>query len=107
MSARRRSSEQATWPRSTSRLLEMSLALNRRHYSSTRTVLDDVAKLQGQRLIHVYDQEDQIVARAAKQPELVVLNWMYANSIHVVDYLTILGRGRIVGVEPIARWTPD
>lgn len=83
------------------------VALNRRHHSSTRVILEDIAKLAGPRLIHVYDQEDQIAARKAGQPELVVQNWMYANSIHVVDYLSILGRGEIVSVDPIIRWMPE
>jgi predicted dehydrogenase len=83
------------------------VALNRRHHSSTKTVLDDLAKQDGKRLIHVYDQEDQIAARKAGQPELVVKNWMYANSIHVVDYLSILGRGEIVSVEPVIPWEPE
>lgn len=83
------------------------VALNRRHYSSTRTVLEDIANQEGHRLIHVYDQEDQISARKAGQPEMVVQNWMYANSIHVIDYLRMLGRGNIVSVHPIIRWTPE
>lgn len=83
------------------------VALNRRHHSSTKTVLDDLNKQEGKRLIHVYDQEDQIAARKAGQPELVVKNWMYANSIHVVDYLSILGRGEIVSVEPVIPWEPE
>jgi predicted dehydrogenase len=83
------------------------VALNRRHHSSTRIVLEDIARQSGPRLIHVYDQEDQIAARKAGQPELVVQNWMYANSIHVVDYLTLLGRGRVVSVDRIIPWTPE
>ena len=80
------------------------VALNRRHYSSTQLVLDDLARTDGTRLIQVFDQQDQIAARAAGQPELVVENWMYANSIHLVDYLTILGRGRVTTVEPVVAW---
>ncbi len=83
------------------------VALNRRHLSSTQIVLEDIAKQQGQRLIHIYDQEDTNAARNAGQPELVVQNWMYANSIHLVDYLSILGRGNIVAVDPVIRWTPQ
>jgi predicted dehydrogenase len=83
------------------------VALNRRHHSSTRIVLEDIARQSGPRLIHVYDQEDQIAARKAGQPELVVQNWMYANSIHVVDYLTLLGRGKIISVDRIIPWTPE
>lgn len=83
------------------------VALNRRHHSSTRIVLDDIAKLEGPRLIHVYDQEDPTAARKAGQPELVVQNWMYANSIHLIDYFCILGRGRITAVDTIIPWTPE
>lgn len=83
------------------------VALNRRHYGSTRTVLADLKELQGQRLIHVYDQEDPLAALAAGRPEQVVRNWMYANSIHIVDYLRLFGRGEIEAVTPIVRWSPD
>jgi predicted dehydrogenase len=83
------------------------VALNRRYHSSTRIVLDDIAKQDGPRMIHVFDQEDVIAARKAGQPELVVKNWMYANSIHVVDYLSILGRGEIISVDSIIPWTPE
>jgi predicted dehydrogenase len=83
------------------------VALNRRHHSSTRLVLADLAQQQGARLIHVYDQEDQVAARKAGQPELVVQNWMYANAIHMIDYLSILGRGNIISVDPIIPWTPE
>lgn len=83
------------------------VALNRRHHSSTRLVLADLVHHQGARLIHVYDQEDQIAARRLGQPELVVQNWMYANSIHMIDYLSILGRGNIISVDPIVPWSPQ
>ena len=83
------------------------VALNRRHYSSTRTVLEDIRKQEGSRLIHVCDQEDQIGALKAGQPELVVENWMFANSIHVIDFFSVLGRGKIDSISPIIQWTPD
>jgi predicted dehydrogenase len=83
------------------------VALNRRHHSSTRVVLEGINQQKGSRLIHVYDQEDAIAARKAGQPELVVKNWMYANSIHVIDYFSLLGRGEIVSVTPVIEWTPD
>jgi predicted dehydrogenase len=82
------------------------VGLNRRHFSSTRTVLEDIAKQGGKRLIHVYDQEDQIGARKTGQPELVVQNWMYANSIHMIDYFSILGRGEVCAVDDLISWDP-
>jgi len=82
------------------------VGLNRRHYSSTRTVLADISPQNSQRLIYVRDQEDLITARHSNQPELVLQNWMYANSIHLVDFLSFLGRGSISAVEPIIPWNP-
>jgi predicted dehydrogenase len=83
------------------------VALNRRHYGSTRTLLRHLASSSGQRIIHLCDQEDQVAALSAGQPKLVVKNWMYANSIHIIDYLTILGRGKIKSVEQVVPWNPE
>lgn len=83
------------------------VALNRRHYSSTQTVLNDLKVLSGPRFIRVQDQEDQASALKAGQPKTVVDNWMYANSIHVIDYFLILGRGKVCAVDPIIPWAPD
>lgn len=83
------------------------VALNRRHYSSTRTVLQDLSGNAEPRFIHVQDQEDIVAALETGQPKLVVENWMYANSIHLIDYFSMLGRGKATGVEPIVRWTPN
>ena len=83
------------------------VALNRRFYSSTQNALASVADVSGPRFIHVLDQEDQIRAREAGQPKKVVDYWMYANSIHVVDYLTLFGRGNVSSVEQIIPWDPN
>lgn len=83
------------------------VALNRRHYGSTRAVIADLANCVGQRLIKVQDQEAPIAALQAGQPKLVVDNWMYANSIHVIDYFTFLGRGKVTEVVPVIQWNAD
>lgn len=83
------------------------VALNRRQYSSTQTVLRDLKDLPFPRLIRVQDQQDQIQALQTGQPKAVVDNWMYANSIHLIDYFLMLGRGKICGVEPVIPWNPD
>lgn len=80
------------------------VALNRRYYSSTRNALMDIEKVPGPRFIHLLDQEDQARALEAGQPKKVVDNWMYANSIHVIDYLKLFGRGKILSVEQIIPW---
>ena len=82
------------------------VALNRRFYSSTRAAAARLAKIDGQRFIKVQDQQDQATALQAGQPEPVVRNWMFANSIHVIDYLRLFGRGSVVRVKPVIAWNP-
>lgn len=82
------------------------VGLNRRQYDSTRRIMEELQEVDGHRFVHVFDQQDQTAARAAGQPEEAVVNWMYANSIHLVDYLAVLGRGRITRVEPVMAWDP-
>jgi predicted dehydrogenase len=83
------------------------VALNRRFYSSTQKVLTDLKTADGTRFIHIQDQEDQKHALLAGQPQVVVENWMYANSIHMIDYFTLFGRGQITSVTPVVEWNPD
>jgi len=82
------------------------VALNRRHYSATRTAGDLLSTDAGARFIRIQDQQDQAAALAAGQPAKVVENWMYANSIHVIDYLGVFGRGNVVSVQPVVAWDP-
>jgi predicted dehydrogenase len=83
------------------------VALNRRHYSSTRHVLNGLEDVKESRIIQVFDQEDPAAALEAGVPQVVVQNWMFANSIHLVDYLRLLGRGSVQCVEPIIAWNAD
>jgi predicted dehydrogenase len=83
------------------------VAFNRRFLSSTRAALAGLAEQDGPRFIHVQDQEDRREAGSLGHPAAVVENWMYANSIHVIDYLRLFGRGDIVSVSPVVEWDPD
>lgn len=80
------------------------VALNRRHYGSTRAVLSDLENLAGPRLIKVQDQEAPAAALESGQPELVVQNWMYANSIHLIDYFSLFARGQVSNVVQTIRF---
>ncbi len=82
------------------------VALNRRHYSSTRAVLEELKGITERRLVQVFDQEDPVVALQGGTPQQVVENWMYANSIHTVDYFSVFCRGKIVDVEHVIKWNP-
>jgi len=83
------------------------LSLNRRQYSSTHAVLDDLVKHKGQRLVHVYDQENPRVALESGQPRKIVDNWMFANSIHVIDYFRLFCRGELLSVDNLSPWQPN
>ncbi|MCR4509782.1 Gfo/Idh/MocA family oxidoreductase [Pseudomonas sp. 32.2.56] len=83
------------------------VALNRRAYSSTRKAVQRLADNDGPRFIKVLDQQDQHAALAIyKNPPLMVENYMFANSIHLIDYFRVLGRGEVVSVENVCRWDP-
>ncbi len=37
----------------------------------------------------------------------MIENWMYANSIHLIDFFSLFGRGNITRVSPVLCWDPD
>lgn len=78
--------------------------LNRRAMSSTVAALSDLAGNPEPRFIHVQDQQSLDVAREIGHAPEVVANWMYANSIHLVDYLLAFGRGEVSSVDVVHGW---
>lgn len=85
------------------------VALNRRAYSSTRQTLELLSCYpEDQRFITVLDQQDQAAARDIyHEPPEVVQNYMYANSIHLIDYFNTICRGEVVNVMPIVEWNSE
>ena len=79
--------------------VEVYVALNRRHYESTRIALEKLKSDSGNRFVHITDQEDLLAAKLSGQPEKVLNNWMYANSIHVIDLFSIFCRGSADSVQ--------
>ncbi len=77
------------------------VGLNRRALCATRAVLDDLANDAGARFIHVQDQQNLDTALAIGHAPAVVKNWMFANAIHLVDYLYAFGRGAIDRVSVV------
>lgn len=71
------------------------IALNRRFYSSVIECNKILKKDNSKRIIKIFDQENIIIAKKNKVPTKVVNNWMYANSIHMLDFAFIFGRGKI------------
>lgn len=86
---------------------DVFVALNRRHYSSTQTALKELENNHQNRIVDVFDQEDSNVALGSGHPRVVVENWMYANSIHLIDYFSLLCRGQVQKIEHIIRWNPS
>lgn len=82
------------------------VALNRRHYSSSVKVLEQLAESSQNRVVHVNDQESPRAAFDSGQPALIVENWMYANSIHLIDYFTFLCRGSVISIDHSVPWNP-
>ncbi|PCI02483.1 MAG: oxidoreductase [Hyphomicrobiales bacterium] len=83
------------------------VGLNRRTLGSTQAALFDLAENNGPRFIHVQDQQSLDTARAIGHVDAVVENWMYANSIHLVDYLLAFGRGDVSKVSVLQSWDAE
>jgi len=75
------------------------VALNRRFYDSTSKALHLFDEDNGNRIIQICDQQDLIAARLSGQPEKVLENWMYANSIHLIDYINLFARGEVLEIN--------
>ncbi|MBL9133319.1 MAG: Gfo/Idh/MocA family oxidoreductase, partial [Verrucomicrobiaceae bacterium] len=82
------------------------VGLNRRFLSSTEAVLNDIDSRNEPRFIRVEDQQSLETARVIGHPEEIVQRWMYANSIHLMDYLRSLCRGSVKKITPITPWNP-
>ncbi|MAU63818.1 MAG: oxidoreductase [Flavobacteriaceae bacterium] len=81
------------------------VALNRRHYNSTTVAYNDFENIDGVRIVQIQDQEDLLLAQKANHPKLVLKNWMYANSIHLIDYLSVFCRGEVISVDNTIPWS--
>ena len=88
----------------TKRQRRVWVGLNRRFLSSTQAVLKDLRSSAETRYIHVQDQQNLAGAAAIGHPPEVVDNWMFANSIHLVDYLCLFGRGGVKSVQRPWPW---
>ncbi|GAA0612350.1 MULTISPECIES: Gfo/Idh/MocA family protein [Thalassospira] len=80
------------------------VGFNRRFYSSLQNILLDVEQRNEHRYVHVQDQQNYEEARLHGHPEEVVQKFMYANSIHVIDMMLCLCRGKVTNVQPVMPW---
>lgn len=83
------------------------VGLNRRQYASTRQALEQLSSRDSAtRFIQILDQEDPRVGLKGGKPNEVVSNWMYANSIHLIDLIRVFGRGQVRSVDVEHAWDP-
>lgn len=87
---------------------EIFVAHNRRFYPSISSALEQLEESGGPRIVSIVDQEDTVSALSAGFNSSVVSDWMYANSIHVIDLFLVFCRGEIESVERVyatGTWT--
>ena len=83
------------------------VALNRRHYSSVYYASKELMFDNSKRIVKVIDQEDLNDPKRIGHPLKVINNWMFANSIHLIDYFSIFCRGNLNNVQHITPWNPN
>lgn len=83
---------------------QVFVALNRRHYSSTNKALSELNSIVSPRIVKILDQEDIKDPIRIGHPPHIIDNWMYANSIHLIDYFNIFCRGNLLNVTHVVEW---
>lgn len=81
------------------------VGLNRRYYSNTKALQKSLLKDPSRRFINIYDQEPvKDIKKSGNFSNEVIENWMYANSIHLIDYFSVLARGEITNITYFKKW---
>ena len=75
------------------------VALNRRYYSSTIKTNKIISKISGRRFIKITDQQSQ-----KHKSQILNSNLMYANSIHLIDFISMFARGKIKKIKKISKY---
>ena len=75
------------------------VALNRRFYNSNLTAINLINKNKSERLISIRDQEVQ-----SSKSKIYNNNLMYANSVHLIDYINIYARGKLIKIQRLKRF---
>ena len=74
------------------------VSLNRRFYQSTLIGKKLINNKVGKRFIFINDSQDEKKMKKIKKVKKVYKNTMYSNSIHLIDYFNIFGRGKIIKI---------
>ena len=85
--------------------VEVYVGLNRRFYSSAIQISNALlASPSEKRFIYVQDQQSIQEAINIGQPQIVAENYMYANSIHLIDLIPMFCRGKPTSINNILPW---
>lgn len=75
------------------------VALNRRNYFVTNYVKQKIIHSRGNRFVSVQDQQNLLALESEGFDKKVIENWMFANSIHLIDYITVFCRGQLIDIQ--------
>ena len=79
------------------------VALNRRFYDNILFAKKILKKDKSKKIISVVDQENTIKAKAIGHKKKVLQNWMFANSIHLIDLLIYFADSQILKINTIKK----
>ena len=72
---------------------KLFIALNRRNFISTKKLVEIIDKKKNiKRNLEIYDQQSPSNIYFTKK---VINNWQFANSIHLIDYISLICRGKV------------
>ena len=75
------------------------VGLNRRFYNSNQKANNLINRYKGKRLISIRDQQIQNF-----RSKIVNKNLMYCNSIHLIDYINIYARGKLIKIQRLKKF---
>ena len=79
------------------------VALNRRFYDNILFMKKMLSNDNSNKIITITDQENTIRAKKIGHKNIVIKNWMYANSIHLLDLLIYFENGKISKIRTLKR----
>ena len=77
------------------------VSLNRRFFNSTLNALKILKNYKGKIEILINDQADLNIQKKNGVPKKVIRNFMYANSVHLIDYIRLFCKGHINSIRNI------
>ena len=78
--------------------VKVYVALNRRFFFSSINLKSLSKNNKDKRIVNILDYENSLLNKKF-YPKKIISNWMFANSIHVIDYANFLCRGKLVLIK--------